>query len=153
MAKPAKKFNRREWVVHPNRSEPGPDEPGRNGHFRIVRLPPPTAAKSVGTCRVRVELPHNMSRLADTDGWATFGGTDTWWSAVCEARMFARKHTDVDMPRPYGFKYRGKWHWWDGTTTPAGDAARLYGPDAHVHVREFVERLFPGWAITVTDLR
>lgn len=94
-----------------------------------------------------------MSQLGDTDGWATFGGADTWWSAVCEAWGFARKHTDVDMPRPYWFKDRGKWHWWAGTTTPAADGSRLYGPDAHAHVREFVERLFPSGAITLTDRR
>lgn len=153
MAKPTKKFNPRDWTVHPNRSETGPDEPGRNGHFRVVRLPPPTAAKSAGMCLVRVELPRGMSHLADTDGWVTFGDADTWQWAVSGAWKFARDHTDVEVPRPYGFKYRGKWHWWDGTTTPAGDASRLFGPDAHVHVREFVERLFPGWAITVIDLR
>lgn len=72
-------------------------------------------------------------------------------SAVGAAWAFAREHTDVEMPRPYGFKDRGKWHWWDGTTTPA--AARLYGPDAHVYVREFFERLFPDMDFTLIDKR
>lgn len=153
MSKPTKKFNPREWVVHPNRSEIGPDEPGRNGHFRVVRRPPPTAAESAGKCRVRVELPPSMSHLADTDGWVTFGGTDNWSFAVGAAWVFARAHIDVEMPRPYGFKDRGKWHWWDGTTTPAADDSRLYGPDAHVYVREFFERLFPGMPITLIDKR
>lgn len=147
MAKPTKKFNNREWVVHPNRSEIGPDEPGRNGHFRSVSQPRrrPTTSK----CLVRVELPRNLSQHADPDGSVTFGGDD-WWFPVGAAHTFARVHTDVEMPNPFGFKHRGLWHWWDGTTT---DESRLGGPEEKRHVEEFFERLFPGMPITLTDLR
>ncbi|MBE5513750.1 Uncharacterised protein [Mycobacteroides abscessus subsp. abscessus] len=149
MAKPAKKFNPREWVVHPNRSEPGPDEPGRNGHFRSLRRPPPTAAEPADKCMVRVELPRSMSHLADPDGSRTFGGDD-WWFAVGVAHTFARLHTEVEVPNPFGFRDRGKYYWWDGAVT---DESRLGGPDEIRYVEEFFERLFPGMPITVTDLR
>ena len=32
-------MTRTEWIVHPNRSEIGSDEPGQNGHFRSVSRP------------------------------------------------------------------------------------------------------------------
>ncbi|MDH6245524.1 hypothetical protein [Mycobacterium sp. OTB74] len=149
MAKATKKFNKREWVVHPNRSEIGPDEPGRNGHFRSVSRPPRPWPKLSG-CMVRVELPGELAHVADPDGSLTFGGGDDWGFAVGAARTFARTYTNVDLPNPYGFKRDGRWFWWDGSIT---DESRFDGPDAPRYVQEFFERLFPGLAITVMDLR
>ena len=77
-----------EWIVHPNRSELGPDRPGRNGHYRTVGWPRP--AVSVSTCLARVKLPRKLSELADADGSVTFGGLD-WWFVVGAARTFARR--------------------------------------------------------------
>ncbi|SIG33048.1 hypothetical protein [Mycobacteroides abscessus] len=147
MTKPTKKFNPREWVVHPNRSEIGPDKPGRNGHFRSVSRPRnrPTTSK----CLVRVDLPRSLSHLADPDGSVTFGGDD-WWFPVGAAHTFARCHTDVELPNPFGFKDRGRWFWWDGAVT---DESRIGGPDEARYVKDFFERLFPGMPITLIDKR
>ncbi|SHP28273.1 Uncharacterised protein [Mycobacteroides abscessus subsp. abscessus] len=148
--KPAKKkFNPRDWVVHPNRSEIGPDEPGRNGHFRSVS-PPPRPWPTLSGCMVRVELPPELADRADPDGSLTFGGTDNWGFAVGAAHTFARCRTDVEVPNPYGFRHRGKYYWWDGSVT---DESRFDGPDAPRYVKEYFERLFPGMPITVMDLR
>lgn len=140
-------MNNREWVVHPNRSELGPDEPGQNGHFRSISRPRKPAAENM--CIARVALPRSLSRFADSDGSKTFGGYD-WAFVVGAAHTFARIHTDVQVPPPFGFKDRGKWWWWDGTTT---DESILVGPDAAGYVEEFLERLFPGMSITLTDGR
>ncbi|BDE17458.1 hypothetical protein MKCMC460_63180 (plasmid) [Mycobacterium sp. 20KCMC460] len=139
----------RQWVVHPNRSEPGPDEPGRNGHFRAearTRKPVPSS-----TCRARVELPQELLHLADPDGAVTFGGYD-WSFVVGAAHTFARLRTEVEVPPPFGFKFKrnGPWHWWDGTTTAA---SILEGADAAERVRPFLEQLFPGAQIKLADLR
>lgn len=143
-------MNNREWVVHPNRSEVGPDEPGRNGHFRSVSRPRrPSAASSTQKCLAQVKLPRALSHLAAADGSVTFGGYD-WWFVVGAAHTFARLHTEVEVPPPFGFKDRGQWWWWDGTTS---DESILEGPDAAGYVEEFLDRLFPGMAITVTDGR
>ena len=139
-----------EWVVHPNRSALGPDEPGRNGHYRPEK--PRRRAPAVSTankCLVRVKLPPKLSGLADPDGTVTFGGYD-WLFVASAAHTFARVHTDTEIPPPFGFKTRGKWWWWDGTTT---DDSILDGPDAIAYLEEYFALLVPGMATTVTDNR
>ncbi len=137
-----------EWVVHPNRSELGPDEPGRNGHYRAVGRPH-NQASTPEPCQVRVRLPRNLSHLAGAGGEKTFSA-DNWLFVVCVAHTFAREHTDTEMPPPFGFKDRGKWWWWDGTSS---DESILDGPDARGRIEEYFARLFPGMATTVTDAR
>ncbi|MFV8227369.1 hypothetical protein [Mycolicibacterium fortuitum] len=139
-----------EWVVHPNRSALGTDEPGRNGHYRPdkPRRRPP-AVSTANKCVARVKLPRKLSDLADPDGTVTFGGYD-WFFVAGAAHTFARVHTDTEIPPPFGFKTRGKWWWWDGTTT---DDSILDGPDAIAYIEEYFALLFPGLATTVTDNR
>ncbi|WP_308160185.1 hypothetical protein [Mycolicibacterium goodii] len=96
-----------------------------------------------------MSLPPELSELADEDGTVTFGGYD-WWFVVGVARTFARVHTEVEVPPPFGFKRRGYWWWWDGTTS---DESILDGPEAMEYVEEFLAALFPGMPITVTDGR
>ncbi|WP_327084525.1 MULTISPECIES: hypothetical protein [Mycobacteriaceae] len=96
-----------------------------------------------------MELPDSLSELTDEDGSRTFGGYD-WLFVVGAARTFARIHTDVEVPLPFGFKDRGVWWWWDGTTT---EESILEGPDAVSYVEEYFHRLFPGMAVTVADGR
>jgi hypothetical protein len=140
---------RDDWIVHPNRSEIGPDEPGRNGHFRSVKRPRP--AVSISTCLARVQLPRNLAHLADTGGSITFGGRD-WWFVVGAARTFARTHVDPNVPPPFGFKRSGRWLWWDNTTTEESilDGA---SSDAAKCVREYLAQLFPNLSVTLTDNR
>uniref|UniRef100_A0A5Q5BT56 Uncharacterized protein n=2 Tax=unclassified Mycobacterium TaxID=2642494 RepID=A0A5Q5BT56_MYCSS len=140
-------MTRTEWIVHPNRSETGPDEPGQNGHFRSVTRPRPPI--SISKCLATVKLPRKMSDLADADGAITFGGTD-WWFVVGAARMFARTHVNPDVPPPFGFKRSGQWLWWDNTTT---EESILDGPDAAEYVREYLAQLFPNFSVTLTDTR
>jgi len=140
-------MTRTEWIVHPNRSEIGPDEPGQNGHYQTVTRPRP--AVSISKCLARVKLPRSMSNLADADGSITFGGRD-WWFVVGAARTFARTHINPDTLPPFGFKRSDQWWWWDSSTT--GESI-LEGPDAITYVREYLERLFPGFSVTVTDNR
>ncbi len=144
-------MNSREWVVHPNRSELGPDDPGRNGHFRASgpRRRPSSRTSSVGKCCARVSLPLNLSHHADAEGTISFAGAD-WSFVVGAAHSFARQHTTVPVPPPFGFKDRGQWWWWDGTTS---DESILEGPDAVGYVEEFLKRLFPGQAILLMDQR
>jgi hypothetical protein len=143
-------MSNREWMVHPNRSELGPDEPGRNGHFRSVSRPRRSNTVSTAKkCVARVTLPRKLSHLADADGTVTFGGYD-WLFVVGAAHTFARVYTDIEVPRPFGFTDRGQWYWWDGTTS---DESILDGPDAADYIKEYFGRLFPGMAITVTDRR
>lgn len=143
-------MNRSEWTVHPNRSEPGDDEPGRNGHFRPVSQPtPPTAAEAATMCLARVELPTELSHHGSPDGSLTFSGYD-WHFVVGVAHTFARLHTEVDVPPPFGYQDKGKWWWWDGTTT---DESILEGPDAEAYVQEFLEQLFPDMNFVLTDGR
>ncbi|WP_006247647.1 hypothetical protein [Mycolicibacterium tusciae] len=127
---------KREWTVHPNRSEVGADESGRNGHYRAVSQPRPPAAEPF---LARVELPRTLSHLADLDGTVTFGGFD-WRFVVGAARTFARVHTDIDVPPPFGFKRSGLWHWWDGSTSID---SIVEGPGAAEHVRRYLQRLYP----------
>lgn len=139
-------MTRTEWIVHPNRTEIGPDRPGQNGHYRSVARPHTTA---VEPCLARVVLPHSLSAVADADGTITFGGND-WWFVVGAARTFARTHVSADVPAPFGFKRGGQWLWWDNTTT---SASILDGPDAIEYVRQYLDQLFPRAAIAVTDQR
>ena len=143
---------KRQWTVHPNRSELGPDEPGCNGHFRVVR-PAPDRLRPHQTCRARIVLPQQWSHLSDTDGAVMFADAD-WRSVGCQARIFAHHQQGIaweDLPPPLGFTIKGRWHWWDGTTTAA---SILEGADAAERtVRPFLERLFPGARIELADLR
>jgi len=127
---------KREWIVHPNRSEIGEDKPGRSGHYRAVSQPRPTATEPFVA---RVELSSKLSHLVDHDGTVTFGGFD-WWFVVGAARTFARAHTDVDVPPPFGFKRNALWHWWDGSTSTE---SIVDGPDAIKHIRRYLLRVFP----------
>lgn len=138
---------RDDWTVHPNRSEIGPDEPGRNGHFRTVARPEPETA--ISPCLARVHLPPELAEQADPDGSLTFGDAD-WRFVVAAARLFARTYTEVEVPPPFGFKQDGLWWWWDGTTT---EESILEGPDAVTYVDEYLQRLFPGMEFTITDTR
>ena len=142
-------MSNREWVVHPNRSEIGDDEPGRNGHFRSVSRPRRRASPPE-PCQAQVALPRKFSHLAGPDGSKTFSA-ENWLFVVGVAHTFARLHTEpADLPAPFGFKDRGRWWWWDGTTS---DESILDGPEAAGYVEEYFRKLFPGMAITVTDNR
>lgn len=134
-----------EWLVHPNRSELGASKPGRNGHYRSLR--DGRSRLPVETCEARITLPRNMSRVADRDGTTTFSGA-SWLFVMGAARTFARTYIGVDVPPPFGYRDGGKWWWWDDTTT---DESILDGPDAAGYVREYLERLFPGMAITLSE--
>ena len=139
---------RTDWIVHPNRSETGPDEPGQNGHYRSVPQRPRPPA-TISKCLAAVKLPRKMSTLADADGTITFGGTD-WWFVVGAARTFARTHLRPDVPAPFGFKRSGQWLWWGNTTT---EESILDGPDAIEYVREYLDQLFPDFSVKLTDSR
>lgn len=135
-----------EFVVHPNRSQIGPDAPGRNGHVRSVSRP----RQPVSVCLARVELPPQLAGHADPDGSVTFGGMD-WRFVVGAARTFARSYTDLEVvPPPFGFKRDGQWWWWDNTTT---QESILDGAEAAGYVSEYLETLFPGRPITLSDNR
>lgn len=137
-----------EFVVHPNRSEIGPNTPGRNGHFRSVSRPRRPVTESV--CLARVELPPTLADHADSDGSLTFGGLD-WRFVVGAARTFARAYTELEeVPPPFGFKRDGQWWWWDNTTS---EESILDGAEAAGYVTEYLEQLFPGMPITLTDNR
>lgn len=141
---------KQQWVVHPNRSELGPDEPGRNGHFRAVRTAP-ARLQPQQTCRARIVLPQQWSHLTDTDGAVTFAAPD-WRSVACEARSFARHDLNMgeELPPPFGFRRSRVWWWWDGTTTTE---SILAGPHAAEHVRRYLAQMFPGAVIDVSDQR
>lgn len=136
-----------EWIVHPNRSETGADEPGQNGHYRAVSRP--RSRVSVSKCFAQITLPHTLAGVADHGGTITFGGQD-WWFVVGAARTFAKTHVNPDVPAPFGFKRGGQWLWWDNTTS---DESILDGPDGIAYVREYLGRLFPRFAITIRDAR
>ncbi|AGB27214.1 hypothetical protein Mycsm_07117 (plasmid) [Mycobacterium sp. JS623] len=137
----------KQWVVHPNRSQIGADEPGRNGHYRPAQRRRRPVTES--TCTARVVLPRRLRPLADPDGSLTFGGQD-WWFVVGSARAFARAYTNIEVPPPFGFKDRGRWWWWDDTTT---EVSILEGPEAIGYVEEYLKRLFPRRSITLVDRR
>lgn len=136
-----------EWIVHPNRSDIGPDEPGHNGHYRSVSRP--RSRVTMSKCFAQVTLPRKLAGVADPDGTITFGGPD-WWFVVGAARTFAKTHLTGDVPPPFGFKRDGHWLWWDNTTTAE---SILDGPDGIEYVREYLGRLFPKFATTVSDAR
>jgi hypothetical protein len=136
-----------DWIVHPNRSDTGSDEPGQNGHYRSVSRP--RSRVLVSKCFAQVTLPRTLAGVADSDGTITFGGQD-WWFVVGAARTFAKTHVDSDVLPPFGFKRGGQWLWWDNTTS---DESILDGPDGSEYVREYLGRLFPSFAITVSDAR
>lgn len=136
-----------EWIVHPNRSELGPDRPGRNGHYRSLRDSRPRLPEE--TCQARITVPCRLARLAGPDGSVTFAGP-SWWFVIGAARSFARNHIGGGMPPPFGFKDRGKWWWWDNTTS---DESILDSPAATSYVREYLKRLFPDLSITLSDRR
>ena len=133
-----------EWIVHPNRSALGPDEPGRNGHLRSVTSGPVTRRPLA--CSATLELPRKLAYLADADGSITFGGPN-WWLVVGPARIFARQKLRTEVPPPFGYFTRGQWWWWDDTTT---DESILDGDDAISYVREYLQVLFPKIPITLS---
>ena len=131
------------WIVHPSRSVIDADEVPSNGQYRAVRkgrLP------ANSPFLARVELESHLSEVADPDGTITFGGND-WWFVVGAARTFARTHTSIDVPDPFGFKRKGVWIWWDGSTSAA---SLLEQPNSDQYVRQYLERLFPGQEIVLT---
>ncbi|MFA5712358.1 hypothetical protein [Mycolicibacterium sp.] len=138
-----------QWIVHPNRSALGPDEPGHNGHYRTLD----TAATSTGArglCVARVLLPPDLHRATDNDGSVTFTGS-TWRFVVAAARSFAEDFTDGPVLPPFGINDRGQWWWWDNTTT---DYSILETLDAAEHVRRYLQGLFPNAAaIDLADHR
>lgn len=143
-------MNTRAWTVHPNRSEPGEDMPGTNGHFRAVSpAQPPTEAEAESMCLARIDLPDELAHHGSPDGTVTFSGYD-WHFVVGVAHTFAQVYTDVEVPPAFGYRDRGTWTWWDGTTSVE---SILEGPDAQAYVQEFLERLFPDMSFTLVDNR
>lgn len=147
---------RRQWVVHPNRFAIDSDEPGHNGHYRVVQPAqrPPTAERNrESTCIAAVTLPKYLAHLANTpSGVATFGGYD-WWFPVGAARAFFIRHIDdAAPPPPFGFRRDKRYWWWDTTETPH---SLIDDPDiAGEHVHRYLSHLFPDSpAIELTDLR
>ena len=137
----------REWIVNPNRSALGPDVPGQNGHFRAVS--PAAPRREIEPFKARIKLAQQWSRFADADGTVTFTG-DSWRFVIGVARIFIRSEVGADVPPPFGYQDRGKWFWWDGTTT---DESILDGPQAMDYVREYLELMFPGASIELSDER
>lgn len=136
-----------EWIVHPNRSAPGRDEPGRNGHYRSVGRAPALPAEY---CVATIGLPENLRGHGDPDGMVRFEGS-TWRFVVAAARSFAVDYTNGDVLAPFGFQDNGRWWWWDGTTT---DYSILETLDAQQYVCRYLEGLFPGaGTITLADSR
>jgi len=135
-----------QWVVHPNRyaTEPGT---GDNGRYRSVSA----GERPPALCRARVALPPALAAFGDAAGSVTFEDS-RWRLVVCGARTFAAKHSNGgDVLPPFGFQMKGRWMWWDGTTT---DTSILDGPDAVSHVRRYLHELFPGSSdIEVSDRR
>ncbi|SKU94044.1 Uncharacterised protein [Mycobacteroides abscessus subsp. bolletii] len=136
-----------QWIVNPNRMEPGPNKPGRNGHFRSdPDSPRPAAPEEV--CQVRIVLPKTWTQVpADPDGSVTFGGSH-WSLVVGAARAFARDYVDDDVLPPFGYFDAGAWWWWDGTTS---EESILEGPDAADYVREYLQLLYPGAELIITE--
>ncbi|MBU8820379.1 hypothetical protein KL864_31345 [Mycolicibacterium goodii] len=135
-----------EWIVHPNRSELGPNKPGRNGHYRPLR--DTRARLPEETCHARIMLADNLAHVADEDGSVTFAGPN-WSFVVGAARGLARRHVN-DVPPPFGFLDGRLWTWWDGTQSPE---SILEGPEAGEHVRRYLNELFPHSTVELTDLR
>lgn len=136
-----------DWTVHPNRSQLGPNAPGRNGHFRTAHAK--RVVLPIETCRAQITLPLRLSTLADGDGTATFSGPD-WAFVVGVARSFARQHLGPEVPPPFGYRDGRVWFWWDGTRTTDSILDRV---DADEHVRRYLNRMFPNATITISDSR
>lgn len=137
-----------EFVVHPNRFEVNSDQPGHNGHYRVLERAP--RRTSGGRCMARVVLPESMRHFGDSDGSVTFGGS-SWRFVVSAARSFAEDFSSDPVPAPFGFRDQGRWWWWDGSST---DYSILDTLDAQSHVRAYLEELFPGGGgIELADLR
>lgn len=136
-----------DWTIHPNRDALGPNEPGRNGHYRARgdRVPQPTAQP----CQARILIGADLADVADADGAVTFAGPD-WWFALGAAYSFARHHHTTPTPSPFGFQSGRVWKWWDGTQTAA---SLLDDPDADDHIRRYLKSLFGPLDIEVCDLR
>lgn len=134
---------RREWIVNPNRSAIDADEVPQNGLYRSIRK---KRLPATSPFLARVDLASHLSSFADADGTVTFGGND-WWFVVGAARTFARTHTDIVVPDPFGFRRNGIWRWWDGSTSAN---SRLEQPNGDQYVRRYLERLFPGREIVLT---
>lgn len=136
-----------EWIVHPNRSEIGPNKPGRNGHYRATnnqaeRLPQETF-------QARVRLPQQSAHLGDDHGAVLFTG-HTWNFVTGAARSFARRHFNNTTVRPFGFQRDGQWMYWDGTVT---NESRLEVEEPTALVEQYLHKLFPGATrIEVSDL-
>lgn len=138
----------KDFIVHPNRDAIGPDLPGQNGHYRVLAPPPEPMPED--TCRARVFLPPGISHAAmASDGSVTLAGPD-WQFVAGVARVLARGCSMPNLLPPFGFRKRGVWHWWDGTTT---DYSILEDPDAIEHVRRYLTKQFPGSTIELVDLR
>lgn len=136
-----------DWIVHPNRSELGPNRPGRNGHYR--RRVGERTYLPEETCRARVSLPAALRRVADADGTVTFSG-HSWRFVLGAARTWSRGHVSEDVPLPFGYRDGDVWHWWDGTTS---ETSILEASDAHDYITEYLLLLFPGSSFELTDLR
>ncbi|SKY96448.1 Uncharacterised protein [Mycobacteroides abscessus subsp. bolletii] len=134
------------WLVHPNRSELGANRPGRNGHYRAVRGDSALALPKE-TCQARITLLAAFSGVSDGDGSVTFAGSD-WAFVVGAARRFARKHIDADVLAPFGYFDAGAWWWWDGTTSTE---SILEGPDRVEYVQEYLQLLFGGMAMSLSE--
>ena len=138
----------KDFVVHPNRSAVGPDRPGRNGHYRVVNAAPRRVDEP--RCVARVALPGSLQGYGDGDGSVTFEGS-TWRFVVAAARSFVVDFGEGAVLGPFGFRDRGRWWWWDGTSS---DHSILETSDAQGQVRRYLEELFVGaGGIELSDLR
>lgn len=121
------------WIVHPSRFEIRGDND--SAYRPVVRPRQPT----IEAFRARIHLPLKLLHLGHADGTITFGGHD-WWFVVGAARVFVATHTEVQSPPPFGFKRRGLWHWWDGSTSDCLVAETHLGMQ---NVRRYLDRLYP----------
>jgi hypothetical protein len=98
-----------------------------------------------------VILPSGALRgVGDPDGSVTFEGSN-WSFVVGAARSFTRTYGQEPLLGPFGFRDRGRFWWWDGTST---EDSILEAVDAPAHVRAYLHGLFPGaGAVELEDLR
>lgn len=128
------------WIVHPSRFESWHDRPGDDGGCTPAMVSQQPVPEPF---RARVRLSRNLSHLGSDDGTVTFAGSD-WWFVVGAARTFVATHTGLEVPRPFGFRRRGRWQWWDGSTS---DSSIAVGHAETEHVRHYLNRLFPTCSI------
>lgn len=126
-----------QWLVHPNRSETGPNKAGRNGHYRAARGSGRRLPQE--SCLARVVLPSSLADVADEDGSVTFAG-ESWSFVTGAARSFVRRHINEDTLAPFGFKRGGQWVYWDGTVAAE---SRHDGSGAATLVENYLRALFP----------